>query len=100
MDSDSEISKSPYMAKGAGGKTGKYKGKLVRPKDIHIDSDFFNGENVKAMKNALYAKFSQNDDLKNLLLATKNAKLVHFSRGSPPIVMVELMKVRKQLENE
>ena len=33
-----------------------------------------------------------------MLLATKNAKLVHLSRGSPPVVFYNLMKVRELLK--
>lgn len=42
-------------------------------------------------------KFTQNDNLRKTLLATKNAKLVHFSRGSEPIVFNNLMEIRKEL---
>ena len=90
-----ELSSDPLLAKSAGGKTGKYKGKLIRPKKIIIDPDFFSGRYKKEMYNAMMAKFTQNLDLKKLLLATKNAKLQHFSRGSPPIVFNDLMRVRK-----
>ena len=40
LDSGSELSKNPSMAKGAGGKTGKYKNKQVRPKSVKADEDF------------------------------------------------------------
>ena len=50
------------------------------------------------MFDAMKAKFSQNKDLKNMLIATKNAKLVHFSRGSPPVVFYNLMKIRDMLK--
>jgi len=85
------------MAKGAGGKSGKYKGKLVRPKEVTIDPNFFGGRNEQEMKAAQRAKFSQNEDLKELLLATRDAKLVHFSRGAPPVVFTGLMEVRRDL---
>ena len=89
------------MAKSAGGKTGKFKGKLLRNKAIVMDKDFFeNNHSKKVMRDAMMAKFSQNEDLKKLLLATKKAKLVHFQRGSPPVVFTELMEVRKQLNNQ
>ena len=70
------------MAKGAGGKSGKFKGELARAKDITIDPDFYklNTELKKTrgemeLEEALRAKFTQNADLKVLLLATKKAKL-------------------------
>jgi len=48
----------------------------------------------------MYAKFSQNDDLEAVLLDTKNAKLTHFSRGNPPVVFDDLMRVRERLRKE
>jgi predicted NAD-dependent protein-ADP-ribosyltransferase YbiA (DUF1768 family) len=49
---------------------------------------------------ALYSKYSQNIYLKNMLLTTLNAKLVHFRRGKPPLVSNELMRVRQKLRKE
>ena len=99
LDSGSELSKNSAMAKGAGGKTGKFLKAQIRPKNITIDEDFFGpgkrGE--KEMEAAQYAKFSQHEDLKHLLKSTKKAKLQHFSRGSPPIVFYDLMRVRQKL---
>ena len=37
-------------------------------------------------------------DLKKVLLDTKMAKLTHYSRGNPPVVFYDLMRVRKQLK--
>jgi hypothetical protein len=100
LDSDSELSKNTTMAKSAGGKTGKYKGQLLRPKSVVMDGDFFEGnQHNKTMKDAMMAKFSQHEELKKLLLATKQAKLVHFQRGSPPVVFTELMEVRRTLRH-
>ena len=100
LDSDSELSKNTTMAKSAGGKTGKYKGQLLRPKSVAMDGDFFEGnKHNKTMKDAMMAKFSQHEELKKLLLATKQAKLVHFQRGSPPVVFTELMEVRRTLRH-
>ena len=100
LDSGSELSEDPGMAKAAGGKTGKYKGKQFRPKTVTIDKDFFSsGRNQKTMLDGQYAKYSQNPAAKALLLATKDAKLQHFSRGQPPIVFYDTMIVRKRLQN-
>ena len=98
LDSNSELSKNPVMAKGAGGKNGKSQGILIRPKHIKVDEDFFEGRGKEEMERAMYAKFSQNDDLKKVLLDTKMAKLTHYSRGNPPVVFYDLMRVRKQLK--
>ena len=98
MNPEGELSKDPAMAKGAGGKSGKFKGKLIRPKEIKIDPTFFSGRHKEEMKRAQEAKFTQNEDLKLMLLATHDAKLQHFVRGAPPIVFTELMEIRKNLE--
>ena len=101
LDSKSDISKLPAMAKGAGGKTGKFKGKQIRPKKITMDEDFFStGENEKAMYRGQMAKYKQNKVAKDVLLATKDAKLQHFLRGQKPIVFYDTMKIREVLSNE
>lgn len=97
LDSGTELSKDPVMAKGAGGKTGKFKGKLIRPREVTIDSDFFNKRHKEEMYNSQFAKFSQNPELGKILVCTGRAKLTHFSRGSPPIVFDELMMIRNKL---
>ena len=96
LDSHSELSKNQAMAEGAGG-NGKYQGTVIRDKKIKIDDDFFSGRDKKEMEDAIFAKFSQNEDLKKVLLATKRAKLTHFVRGNPPVVFNELMRVRQRL---
>jgi predicted NAD-dependent protein-ADP-ribosyltransferase YbiA (DUF1768 family) len=101
-DSNSDLSKDPVLAKAYGGKTGKFKGKIVRPKEIKMDTDFFDaeGRGEKEMEAAQMAKYSQNEEVKKVLLATKDAKLVHYSRGSPPIVFNDSMRIRKRLASD
>lgn len=100
MESKSEISKDPIAAKGAGGKTGKVNKKKFRPSNVKMDEDFMmNGKNEDVMYNGQLAKYKQNPELKDMLLLTKDAKLVHFSRGGS-IVFYDTMKVRKLLRNE
>ena len=77
LNSGSELSTNPVMAKAYGGKSGKYKGKLVRPKNILIDEDFFNGRGDKEMFDSQLAKFTQSESMRNMLLATGDAQLMH-----------------------
>lgn len=102
LDSGTELAKSPEMAKAAGGKTGKYKGTLIRPAQVSIDADFFGARHKQEMYAAQYAKFTQSyeNNLKKLLLATGNAKLTHFSRGQPAITFEDLMIIRDKIRRD
>jgi predicted NAD-dependent protein-ADP-ribosyltransferase YbiA (DUF1768 family) len=104
LDSRSELASDPVLAKAAGSKSGKLKNAqnahnaVIRPSRITIDPDFFNhGRSEREMESAMFAKFSQNKGLKDLLLATRNAKLVHYQRGARPEVYQNLMRVRHKL---
>jgi len=109
MGSCSDISKCPLVAKSAGGKSGKSKGKQLRPVNITMDSDFFSGNacsinmfktferRLRTEFKAMYAKFSQHPNLKEMLLATNNATLTHGTRGVPTKPVYTLMKVREIL---
>ena len=99
VESDSDISKDAAFAKAAGGKTGNFKKmNYKRPKDIVIDEDFFSsGRAQQVMEAGQRAKYTQNDIPKRVLLATKNAKLQHHVRGSPPIIFYDSMKIRDEL---
>ena len=99
LDSRSELSSDPVLAKAAGSKSGKLNhNNILRPSRITIDPDFFNhGRSEREMENAIYAKFSQNKVLEDLLLATRNAKLVQYIRGGHPIVFHHLIRVRHKL---
>ncbi len=102
---DSSIAKDADLAKAAGGKSGKFKGEVVRPKNVVLDADFYQkmqgakfSRGEIEMEAAMRAKFSQNADLKQLLLATKKAKLEHIRRGAPAEVYNDLMRVRRELK--
>ena len=103
---DSSIAKDVDLAKAAGGQSGKFKGEVVRPKDVKIDPDFYvmpkgskysRGE--MEMEAAIRAKFTQHPDLKQILLATKKAKLEHIRRSRPAEVFNDLMRIRRELKD-
>jgi predicted NAD-dependent protein-ADP-ribosyltransferase YbiA (DUF1768 family) len=98
LDSRSELSSDPLIAKAAGSKSGKMNSAFIRPSNITVDPDFFShGRGEREMSDAIYAKFSQNKNLKDMLLATRNAKLVQYLRGTQSKVFHNLMQVRHKL---
>jgi len=92
---EGDLSKDPSMAKDAGSKDGKYKGKKIRPSEVKMDPNF-ESKHVEVMKKALKEKF-KDPEMNKLLKATKNAKLNQYVKSSPPIVFIELMEVRKEI---
>jgi predicted NAD-dependent protein-ADP-ribosyltransferase YbiA (DUF1768 family) len=92
LDSESEICNDVKKAKAAGGKLGKYRKELGFEK-VSLDPDFYGGRDKVERANALTAKF-ENPQLRKVLLGTKNAKLLHFVRGSEPEVDTLLMELR------
>jgi predicted NAD-dependent protein-ADP-ribosyltransferase YbiA (DUF1768 family) len=103
-DTKSDIAKDVGLAKAAGSQDGFYKkGKKdisIRPNTIHIDSDFYGARKTEERERALYAKFSQNQELKYMLISTKNAVLQHFIPKRKAEKDYLLMKVRAQLQME
>jgi len=101
LDSESEISKDIGLARIAGSKTGKSKENVLREKHIVIDADFYEvNENPRHKTERLVAriaKFNQNPDIKQMLLETKHAKLIHFVRGREPEIDTDLMNLRRDL---
>jgi predicted NAD-dependent protein-ADP-ribosyltransferase YbiA (DUF1768 family) len=92
------------LAKAAGSQEGVFKkGKKevpLRPKEIHIDADFYGNRRLEEREKALYAKFSQNEELKTMLIATKNAVLKQFVPKQVAEPDYLLMKVREKIIRE
>ena len=106
IDSGSQIMDDPKKALGAGGKTGKIAGKKFRPKNITIDEDFFDGKNnERVMERAQQAKYEQDELAKKVLLATKDAKLLHYvasrkpkGQRPPPVIFYDTMRIRNRIK--
>jgi predicted NAD-dependent protein-ADP-ribosyltransferase YbiA (DUF1768 family) len=103
LDSKSDLSKDLAMAKAATSKSGKYKDIVLRDRKVTADPDFFEikvePRYLQERRVALYSKFTQNLDLKRILLETKRAKLVHFVRSREPEMDIQLMQLRKELSS-
>lgn len=67
--------------------------KLTKDKDYDKRHD-------DLLKRAIKAKFSQNDDLREMLKETKMAKLVNYRFKKEPVTSFELMKHRKTILNK
>ena len=115
INSGSQFAFDPKKALGAGGKGGKVREKnpetkkvkiiFSRPRDIVADEDFFDGTNPElVMERGQQAKYEQDDLSKRVLLATKDAKLVHHikPRGEPKpsVVFYNTMRVRHRLKKK
>ena len=101
LDSNDEISKNIDLAKAIGSLKGVYKtGKQSRPSEIKIDPDFYGERKNEEREKALYAKFTQNEDLKEILKQTQNAVLKqHIPKSTAEIDNV-LIKVRNRIQME
>ena len=94
---DSDFNKDVSDAKIAGSK----RKNKHRPSGIVIDADFYDGKrNNEERQSALKSKFEGNLDLKNILLLTESAKLVTFVRQSPVEIDMDLMKLRRTLQEK
>jgi hypothetical protein len=56
LDSGSELSQNPFMAKGAGGVSGKYKGLKIRPEEVGAPMAFFGQQQIQRMRAGHRAK--------------------------------------------
>lgn len=100
LDSNSDISKKAELAEAAGSNSGKYETELIRPKHINIDPTFYTSSKFKdERKKALLAKFTQNEDMKQVLMNTGLAKLVKYVPKKPGLTDELLMEVRNEIRN-
>ena len=103
LESGTPLSKDLELVKCAQSASGKCRGskgepgQLIRPKEVTLESLSKEREKIE-LENALLAKFSQNEDLKTLLLQTKNAALAHYKKSSEPILQETLMIIREKLK--
>ena len=97
IESGTDLSENPDMAKAAGSKSGKLNKELIRPKGVVIDKDLTSTLKNKELYKAQYAKFSQNEDLRKMLILTKNAKLVLSKETTASEVFDSLMIIRDKL---
>ena len=97
VEGNSQFSKDPALAKLVGGRN---KHELKPPHVKHVDKDFYGERSVKEKYNGLVAKYEQNLDLAEALLATRPAVLMQFNRGKKPEVRYDLMRVRDYLASK
>ena len=97
IEGNSQFSKDPALAKLVGG---NHKHELKPPHVKHVDKDFYGERSVKEKYNGLIAKYEQNIDLAEALLATRPAILMQFYRGKKPEVRHDLMRVRDYLASK
>jgi hypothetical protein len=95
MDSGSKLGQDVDMARAAGAKK-KHKGEVIVPKGTVIDESFDTEMEQAARLLALEQKF-EDEELRNILKATKDAKLMLYRKGKPARVEVELMRLRQKL---
>lgn len=105
LDSNSEFCKNPKMALTVGGRAGKLMGKKYRPTILKIDPNFFTKEkNVSAMLAGQRAKYSQDEFSKNVLMETKDAKLVHLEKKmfkkAGLVTFNNTMEIRESFKNK
>ena len=100
FDSGSEICKDAKLALTAGGRSGKVMGKKYRPKSVVLDPNW-EDKKERIMMNGQKAKYEQDELSKKVLLATKDAKLVHLmlrrGKGSLLVNFNDTMEIRQSM---
>jgi predicted NAD-dependent protein-ADP-ribosyltransferase YbiA (DUF1768 family) len=103
-DTSSDIAKDVKLARAAGSQSGSFKkGKKqipLRPSTVKIDPDFYGERKNEERERALYAKFSQNEELKSLIILTRSATLKHYIPKQKAEKDFLLMKVRSKIQRE
>lgn len=69
----------------------------IRPEGIRIDADYALGRREKDRATALTAKFSQNQELADMLKATREAIIKIYRRRAPPLIDITLLQIRSKL---
>lgn len=97
LNSDHEISKDIKMAEDAISSSGKHNGTVIRPAEVKSDPDF-QDRGTEERNKAIRNKFSDNPELKQLLIITKDAKLaIHLPKDKYE-TDTQLMRLRKELQ--
>ena len=94
------LSNNPDMAKAAGSIKGIYKGQKIRPEHVKFDISVTSPQLELAMDKALDAKFKQNEESKNVLLATNDAMLMVYIHKRPALPFFNIMKLRNEMKEK
>ena len=94
---EGEVSRDSALAKAAISLSGKSGKKIVRPSAINIDKSYHPDKKETFLDLVNKGKFSGNQDLKSMLLATQDAVLNEYVRGKPPVRSESLMRTRRDL---
>jgi predicted NAD-dependent protein-ADP-ribosyltransferase YbiA (DUF1768 family) len=96
-ESTTPLSKNPKLAIAAGSKSGLLKGKVIRPPEIKVEKY---ESYKKLLSEALFAKLNQHEEWKNILLATKRAKLTLKCPNGLYKLSNVLMMIRQKLQQK
>ena len=101
LDSGSKISKDLQMCNSASSINGSIivnnDTLRLRPKNVVVDRDFYEGRNIIERQKAINMKFNQNFQLRKILINTKKAQLNHYIGNKTPEIAIALMTTRLNL---
>ena len=95
LTSDSDVSKSVSAIKTLEKKS-TFEGKEIIPSSAKIDEDYADII-MESTKDAMIAKYNQNEEAKKALKETKEAKLMQYNHRRAPTIQIELMEIRKTI---